>query len=165
MNQLVQICDRFSLEGKVLSVEKYGNGHINDTYLVTNTEKRYILQRINTSIFREPVKLMDNFVRVSKHISGKIAAEKAVNPSTRRRFLQVIDSYKDEPFLSTTAVISGVATFLWIRRVPMMCWKNLHRHSPLPKLLVRSRTTLPICPADCMKPSPIFTTLPAVLKI
>ena len=39
-------------------VEPYGNGHINDTYCVTYP--RYILQRINTGIFKNPDELMEN---------------------------------------------------------------------------------------------------------
>ena len=41
--------------------EPYGNGHINDTFLVV-ADKRYILQRMNTSIFTRPVELMENIV-------------------------------------------------------------------------------------------------------
>lgn len=57
------IASQFALKGKVAELIPYGNGHINDTYLVTtateNGEKTsYILQRINTSIFKEPEKLM-----------------------------------------------------------------------------------------------------------
>ena len=43
--------------------ESYGNGHINDTFLVTMP--RYILQRINTSIFRNPEELMENIENVT----------------------------------------------------------------------------------------------------
>ena len=88
----------FLLDGEFISAEKYGTGHINDTYKMSTTKQTYILQRINTSIFREPGKLMDNFVQVSKHIEKKIAAEKQVNPSCRRRFLQVIYSVNDTPY-------------------------------------------------------------------
>ena len=38
--------------------EPYGNGHINDTFLVKR-EKRYILQRMNHSIFPNPKRMMD----------------------------------------------------------------------------------------------------------
>ena len=50
--------------------EPYGNGHINDTFLVVAT-KRYILQRMNTSIFTKPVELMENIVGVTEHIRKK----------------------------------------------------------------------------------------------
>ena len=52
--------------------EPYGNGHINDTFLVS-ADKRYILQRMNTAIFRHPEQLMENILRVTEHIRSKTA--------------------------------------------------------------------------------------------
>ena len=95
---IAKISRGFMLDGEFVSAGRFGTGHINDTFKMSTTRQTYILQRINTSIFREPVQLMDNFVRVSKHIESKIAAEKTVNPATRRRFLQVIMSHCGQPF-------------------------------------------------------------------
>ncbi len=50
--------------------ESYGNGHINDTYLVTMP--RYILQRINTSIFQNPDELMENIENVTSFLREKL---------------------------------------------------------------------------------------------
>ena len=57
---------------KVSYCEPYGNGHINDTFLVVS-DKRYILQRMNTDIFTRPVELMENIVGVTEHIRKKTA--------------------------------------------------------------------------------------------
>ena len=51
----------------------YGNGHINDTFLVV-AQKKYILQRMNKTVFPRPVELMDNIVGVTGHIRKKTAA-------------------------------------------------------------------------------------------
>jgi len=72
------IAAQFALAGKVTGMIPYGNGHINDTYLVTtaseNGEKAsYILQRINTAIFTEPEKLMQNICGVTDYLRRKIA--------------------------------------------------------------------------------------------
>ena len=56
-----------------MSCEPYGNGHINDTFLVLSDE-RYILQRMNTTIFKDPHGLMKNIIGVTEHIRKKIAA-------------------------------------------------------------------------------------------
>ena len=37
--------EQFALKGAVQSCERYGNGHINETYLVTCPSARYILQK------------------------------------------------------------------------------------------------------------------------
>ena len=69
------IISNFSLYGDSISVEPYGNGHINDTFAVVcdqcGTRVRYILQRINTNVFRDPVNLMDNISRVTSHLATK----------------------------------------------------------------------------------------------
>ena len=53
--------------------EPYGNGHINDTFLVI-AERRYILQRMNTVVFPHPEELMENIIGVTEHIRQKAAA-------------------------------------------------------------------------------------------
>lgn len=64
-----EILRHFEIETKA---ESYGNGHINDTYLVTMP--RYILQRINTSIFTNPDELMENIGNVTAFLRKKIIA-------------------------------------------------------------------------------------------
>ncbi len=54
-------------------IEEYGNGHINNTYL-TNTPN-YILQRINTNVFKDPDGVMENIERVTEFLKKKIIAE------------------------------------------------------------------------------------------
>jgi hypothetical protein len=57
---------------------RYGSGHINDTYAVTFEEAtgpvRYILQRINHDIFRQPTAVMSNIERVTQHLRSKLEA-------------------------------------------------------------------------------------------
>lgn len=69
------ICSQFRLYGDFVSVQPYGNGHINDTYQLTYCQSgknvRYILQKINTNVFRNPVSLMDNIQRVTEHLKRK----------------------------------------------------------------------------------------------
>ena len=38
-----EIADSFAIVGDVISVEPYGEGHINRTYLITTDNARYIL--------------------------------------------------------------------------------------------------------------------------
>ena len=57
--------------GALKSCEPYGNGHINDTYLVTTEKGRYILQRINGEVFKSPEAVMENIAGVTEHIARK----------------------------------------------------------------------------------------------
>ena len=65
------VTDRFCLEGKVVSVEPYGNGHINRTYLVTTDRKRYIMQQMNTTVFPDTEGLMNNICLVTEYLRSK----------------------------------------------------------------------------------------------
>jgi Ser/Thr protein kinase RdoA (MazF antagonist) len=60
----------FKIEGTPVHVTRYGEGHINDTYLVTcrNPETYYILQRINDRVFKDIDGLMDNYANVTDHL-------------------------------------------------------------------------------------------------
>jgi len=69
--------NNFNFEGVFIDAIPYGFGHINDTYAITfknvdATTHRYILQRINSTIFKDPEALMENIERVTTHIKKKI---------------------------------------------------------------------------------------------
>ena len=66
---LQEILNHFSYDSKI---SRYGNGHINDTYLTEECD--YILQRINTNVFKNPGEVMDNIERVTSHLRKKIEA-------------------------------------------------------------------------------------------
>jgi len=61
-----QVLSRFRTLGTAVSCERYGCGHINETYLVvTDREKRYILQKINDHVFPDVPALMENISSVT----------------------------------------------------------------------------------------------------
>ena len=62
----------FQLDGSPNFCERYGHGHINETYLVkTKAGHAYILQKINRRVFHDIPALMHNIASVTKHLSGK----------------------------------------------------------------------------------------------
>jgi len=64
-----QILAQFDLDGKAVSCEPYGSGHINKTYLVqTDRGRQYVLQRINSSVFKNVDALMDNLEAVTSYL-------------------------------------------------------------------------------------------------
>ncbi len=66
------IIDRFALEGLPISCERYGSGHINETYLlVTNRPHLYILQKVNRRVFPDAEGLMRNILLVTEHLRRK----------------------------------------------------------------------------------------------
>lgn len=57
-----KIAEKFRLEGAILSVEPFGNGHINQTYLVKTDQKAYVLQGINVQVFKTAPDIIDNIL-------------------------------------------------------------------------------------------------------
>ncbi len=78
---------RFSVLGDYDKGAFYGSGHINDTYKVTMLQAgkpvHYILQRINGTVFPEPLKLMDNVSRICRELRSRLAASHAKDASRR----------------------------------------------------------------------------------
>ena len=91
-SELLQISGRFETEGEMEHIESHGNGHINDTFLLTcrgasGEQVRYILQRMNHEVFKDPEGLMENIAGVTAFLQKKIA-ENGGDP--RREALNVI---------------------------------------------------------------------------
>lgn len=85
---------QFDILGDFLEASLYGNGHINDTYAVLfdqgGTRVRYIFQRLNDRIFREPIRLMENVIHVTNHLRAKLEARGIMD--TSRRVLTLVPS-------------------------------------------------------------------------
>ena len=69
------VVPRFDIPDGAWTAEPYGNGHINDTYLVTTGEGRFILQRVNSYVFPKPEEVISNILRVTDYLRGVIREE------------------------------------------------------------------------------------------
>ena len=84
---LKTVLRQFLVEGAYLDACPYGCGHINDTYLArfggpVGGVRRYIVQRINRSVFIKPAEVMHNMDRVTAHIRQVVAAAGDLTPKT-----------------------------------------------------------------------------------
>lgn len=71
---LSEILGNFVLDAPAIICGRFGHGHINETYIaLTETGRRYILQKINNRVFPNVPALMENIVAVTKHLRGKIS--------------------------------------------------------------------------------------------
>jgi Ser/Thr protein kinase RdoA (MazF antagonist) len=70
MDQLASIASQFQLEGPVVEIRNFGSGHIHKTYqIVTGAgSDDYILQQVNTNVFRMPDAVAKNIRLVTGHI-------------------------------------------------------------------------------------------------
>lgn len=75
--RIARIGDQFAVTGDFLYGEELRNGHINTTYRACyrtedGHEDRYILQRINDYVFKDPAQVMRNVEKVTRHITWKL---------------------------------------------------------------------------------------------
>lgn len=86
---------KFGISGELLSFDRFGNGNINGTFIIEfdnegNTDT-YILQKINTEVFKNPHYLMENILGVTKHIKQHYSALGVDSSRRTLEFLQCDD--------------------------------------------------------------------------
>jgi aminoglycoside phosphotransferase (APT) family kinase protein len=86
--------------GALRSAVPYGNGHINQTYLLEREHAgapvRYILQRINGRVFQDPVRLVQNVANVTRHIRARLEASGTADLA--RRVMTLVPALDGAPF-------------------------------------------------------------------
>jgi len=77
--ELTVLINKFNIKGRLVSLQPFGNGNINDTFLAiyrnTFTETQVILQRVNRKVFTQPKVIMSNMHEVTKHCHDKLEAD------------------------------------------------------------------------------------------
>jgi Ser/Thr protein kinase RdoA (MazF antagonist) len=85
------IIKQFQVFGDFISSERYGSGHINETYkVVMNVSGQpvlYLAQRINHNVFKNPALVQENIQRVTRHIASKLDSN---DPDASRKTLTLI---------------------------------------------------------------------------
>jgi len=119
--QLKDVSKQFQIYGQILHAETCKIGHINETYTATydqgGARVRYIHQKINKHVFRNPPAVMRNLIRVTNHLRHKLETEGATEIT--RRCLTLIPTRDGQPwyqdatgdFWRTFVFIEGLETF------------------------------------------------------
>ena len=85
----------FKLCGQPVRCTPFGHGHINSTFKIeTDAGAEYVLQRINTYVFKDPVSLMNNAGAITDYIRARVS-----DPRLALHFLTTHDGqfyYEDE---------------------------------------------------------------------
>lgn len=68
----LEIFRKFAVTDEVVDIRPFGDGHINETYLVTCEHGKYTLQQLNHHVFTEPEHVMHNILLVTEHLAKKI---------------------------------------------------------------------------------------------
>ena len=67
---LKEILQQF-IDADAFSIHPFGKGHINHTYLCEGVGEKYILQKINQYVFKQPTEVIENMVLVGTHLAQK----------------------------------------------------------------------------------------------
>lgn len=78
--KIEEAVNSFLCGGEASDCRRYGNGHINDTFLLTcksgEEEHKYVLQRMNTHVFQDPRGLIKNVSGVTSYLRAQITERK-----------------------------------------------------------------------------------------
>lgn len=76
LENLERIAEQFVSRGKIIKIKEFGNGNINDTFIVAiDTLDRFVLQRINTHVFKHPHLIMQNMRAFTEHVRRRVQVE------------------------------------------------------------------------------------------
>ena len=72
-----EILSKFNIEGELINVTENNSGNINKTFVATfkredGSERKYLIQKINTTVFTEPYKLMKNIEGVTTYLKRQM---------------------------------------------------------------------------------------------
>lgn len=111
--ELEQIAKNFQIKGsKITKIEKYGNGHINTTYLVeVDANERYILQKINNNIFKDVPGFMNNIALVTDYLKEDI---KARGGDIYRETLTVVPTLTNDTYFHDVEDDTYYRTYIFI---------------------------------------------------
>jgi Ser/Thr protein kinase RdoA (MazF antagonist) len=85
----------FALKGNIVSLSLNPNGHINDTFIVSTTNGKYVVQRLNCSVFAHPREVMGNIRSVTDYLRDAIV-KRGGDPE--RETLSVVKSVDGKNF-------------------------------------------------------------------
>ena len=93
--KIIDVCRRFGIAGDPIRYKTFTDGHINATFLIVFSEqgtlKKYLVQNINTVVFRQPEQLMENVISVTHFLRKKIRAAGGDPERETLHFLKTTD--------------------------------------------------------------------------
>lgn len=100
---LQQIIDEFGFEGEYIGYRVSNDGHINNTFVLDfknadGSSTSYLVQLINTNVFKNPDELMENIVGVTGYLRN-IVIERGGDPE--RECLRVFFTKDGKPYFRT----------------------------------------------------------------
>ncbi len=71
MKELKSILSDYNIAAENCIIQPFGTGLINNTWKITDGDNEYILQRINTNVFRKPEAIAENIGNIATHLEHR----------------------------------------------------------------------------------------------
>lgn len=91
IDTMAKALHNYKFTNEITSIEKYGYGRINKTWLIETSKEKFILQRINSDLYTNIPKLMNNIILITNHLKTK-------NSKDPRNVLSIVYNNQNEPF-------------------------------------------------------------------
>lgn len=100
INNVSELLGAFQFEGKFEITDQLHDGHINNTYIFSFREEngklnKYLVQELNTYVFKQPEALMENVMGVTKYMREYVLAN---GGDIERECLYVIPAKDGKPY-------------------------------------------------------------------
>ena len=97
--RIYNLISAFKIDDNMVSVRPFGSGHINDTYRIVNSDPAgvdYLLQRINHYVFKDVPALMQNLLRVTRHLKAKLS--KIPGLDLEKQVITIVETRDGHPY-------------------------------------------------------------------
>ena len=95
LKTITDVCRAFGIEGEPADYRTFTSGHINSTFLVAfendGQTQKFLVQKINTAVFKDPEALMENIVRVTHYLRKRIREQGGDPERETLHFLKTTD--------------------------------------------------------------------------
>ncbi|MBT6650635.1 MAG: aminoglycoside phosphotransferase family protein [Flavobacteriales bacterium] len=123
-----KVIDKFDFKGKIKSVKENKTGLINSTFIVSTCNFKYVLQKINTSIFKKPFELMENIELTADFLKvlGQVSLE-LVKSKDGDSFIEYNSCYwRAFKYIDSTTYLKADSIFIVSESAK--CLGNFHLH-------------------------------------
>ncbi|MGD9886630.1 MAG: phosphotransferase enzyme family protein [Bacilli bacterium] len=111
-----RVLEMYEFGRRAVKMIPFGNGHINKTYMViTSDDEKYILQKLNTVVFKKPREVMSNIELVTNYIREIV---KKQNADPTRAVLEIVPAVNaksyvhiDDMFWRCYRFVTGAKTY------------------------------------------------------
>ena len=99
-HKIRKIVSNFKIPGELITIKENSQGNINSTYLLSfkvgEEIKKYLLQKINSYVFKEPHLVVKNIELVTEHINLKLQGDKKTLKFIRTNDDELIYNYVND---------------------------------------------------------------------